>query len=71
MKIKYDGYRVLARRDGARIRLFTRNGYDWAERFPLRAGMAALKVHSCLIDGEAVCEVDGVSSFKLLRGRDA
>ena len=32
--------------------------------------MAALKVHSCLIDGEAVCcEVDGVPSFELLRNR--
>jgi bifunctional non-homologous end joining protein LigD len=47
---------MLARRDGDRVRLFTRNGYDWTDRFPLiRAGMAALKVNSCQIDGEAVC----------------
>jgi hypothetical protein len=39
--------------------------------FPLiRAGMAALKVRSCLIDGEAVCcEEDGVPSFQALRRR--
>jgi bifunctional non-homologous end joining protein LigD len=62
---------MLARRDGPRVRLFTRNGYDWTERFPLiRVGMAALRVRSCLIDGEAVCcEVDGVPSFELLRFR--
>ena len=44
---------------------------DWTNRFPLiRAGMAALKVRSCLLDGEAVCcEVDGVPSFELLRYR--
>jgi ATP-dependent DNA ligase len=70
-EIKHDGFRLLARRDGARSRLFTRNGYDWTERFPLiRAGMAALKVRSCLIDGEAVCcEEDGVPSFQALRRR--
>jgi ATP-dependent DNA ligase len=27
-EIKHDGYRVMVRRDGARIRLFTRNGAD-------------------------------------------
>ena len=70
-EIKFDGFRMLARRDGPTVRLFTRNGYDWTERFPLiRAGMAALRVRSCLIDGEAVCcEVDGVPSFELLRYR--
>jgi bifunctional non-homologous end joining protein LigD len=39
-EIKFDGFRMLARRDGP---TFTRNGYDWTERFPLiRAGMATL-----------------------------
>ena len=33
-EIKHDGYRLLVRRDGARIRCFTRNGHDWADRFP-------------------------------------
>jgi bifunctional non-homologous end joining protein LigD len=70
-EIKFDGFRLLARRDGPQVRLFTRNGYDWTDRFPLiRAGMTALTAHSCLIDGEAVCcEVDGVPSFELLRYR--
>ena len=54
-EIKFDGFRLLARREGPTVRLFTRNGYDWTERFPLiRHGMAALRVRSCLIDGEAV-----------------
>ena len=34
-EIKHDGYRMLARREGHRVRLFTRNGYDWTDRFPL------------------------------------
>ena len=30
----HDGYRLMVRRDGSRIRCFTRNGHDWADRFP-------------------------------------
>lgn len=29
-----DGYRLMLRRDDARIRCLTRNGRDWADRFP-------------------------------------
>ena len=31
----HDGFRLLARRGAERVRLFTRNGRDWTERFPL------------------------------------
>jgi ATP-dependent DNA ligase len=31
---KYDGYRLMARRDPTGIRLLTRNGHDWAPRYP-------------------------------------
>jgi ATP-dependent DNA ligase len=33
-EIKHDGYRLMVRRDGSRGRCFTRNGHDWADRFP-------------------------------------
>ena len=33
-EIKHDGYRLMLRRDGARVKCFTRNGHDWADRFP-------------------------------------
>ena len=32
-EIKYDGYRLRVERDGNRVRLNTRNGYDWTKRF--------------------------------------
>jgi bifunctional non-homologous end joining protein LigD len=32
-EIKHDGYRLMVQRDGARVRCFTRNGHDWADRF--------------------------------------
>ncbi len=33
-EIKYDGYRLRLERDGERVRLITRGGYDWTKRFP-------------------------------------
>jgi ATP-dependent DNA ligase len=34
-EIKHDGYRLMARRDPVGIRLLTRRGNDWADRYPL------------------------------------
>jgi ATP-dependent DNA ligase len=72
-EIKHDGFRMMVRRDGAGVRLLTRNGYDWADRYPLIAAAAgALGVRSCLIDGEAVAyDADGMPSFNRLRYRRA
>ena len=39
-EIKHDGYRLIVHRDGKRVRLFTRNGHDWTDRYPDRAGRA-------------------------------
>lgn len=54
-EIKHDGYRLIARLDGRRARLFSRRGHDWTERFPrIRATLAVLRARSATIDGEAV-----------------
>ena len=54
-EIKHDGFRIIAQRDGASIRMMTRNGYDFAGRFPLAmAAVGALPVRSWVIDGEAI-----------------
>ena len=72
-EIKHDGYRLMARRDALSvgIRLLTRDGHDWASRYPLIVqAVRRLKVRSCLIDGEAVCcNERGVASFDKLRHR--
>jgi hypothetical protein len=70
-EIKHDGFRLMARRDAASVRLLTRNGIDWSSRFPLIVqAVGALKARSCLIDGEAVAyDDDGLAPFELLRGR--
>jgi hypothetical protein len=33
-EVKHDGYRLIVRRDGETVRLFTRRGYDWTGRYP-------------------------------------
>src|SRR5262249_61929689 len=59
-EIKHDGFRLMARRDAAGVRLLTRNGIDWADRYPLIAEAAsALGVRSCLIHGEAAAPARG------------
>jgi bifunctional non-homologous end joining protein LigD len=70
-EIKHDGYRLMACRDAAGVRLLTRNGHDWASRFPLIVeAVTVLRVRSCLIDGEAVCcDDNGVAVFAKLRQR--
>jgi bifunctional non-homologous end joining protein LigD len=70
-EIKFDGYRLLVRRDGERVRLFTRRGHDWTKTYPRIVDAARkLKARSFLIDGEAVwCGADGVSDFDKLHSQ--
>ena len=68
--IKHDGFRILARRDSAGVRLITRAGNDFSSRFPFIAmAVGKFPVRSCLIDGEAiVCDEKGLAVFDLIRG---
>jgi bifunctional non-homologous end joining protein LigD len=68
-EIKHDGFRLLARRDAAGVRLFSRKGNDLSRRFPFIAtAIAKLPVRSCVIDGEAiVCNESGLAVFELIR----
>ena len=70
-EIKHDGYRLIVQRDGKRVRLWTRNGYDWSGRFPLITEAALrIKADRFVVDGEAVLlGVDGVSDFEGLHSR--
>jgi bifunctional non-homologous end joining protein LigD len=70
-EIKHDGFRLLACRGPAGVRLLTRNATDFTARYPLIVeALAALPVQSCVIDGEAVaCDGAGLSIFEKLRWR--
>ena len=49
-EIKHDGFRFICRRDGDRVRLFTRNGHDWTVLLPrVAAALRSLPVGSVAI----------------------
>ena len=68
-EIKLDGFRIMARRDGAGVRLISRNGHDFTARCPLAAAaVMALPGRSFLLDGEAIVTDDkGLAVFELIR----
>jgi ATP-dependent DNA ligase len=68
-EIKHDGFRIMARRSAAGVRLITRNGNDFTARFPLAAAaVGSLPANSFLIDGEAiVTNAKGLAVFDLIR----
>src|SRR5262245_17893549 len=70
-EIKHDGFRVIARKDGPKVRLYSRPGNDLTYRFPLIVEtLARLRSRSCIIDGEAVaCGEDGMPNFDCIRYR--
>ena len=67
-EVKYDGYRLRLEREGNRVRLITRGGYNWADRYPWIVEAALKNRHQqFVIDGEAV-EL-GVADFNALHSR--
>ncbi len=72
-EIKHNGYRLIVRRDGPIVRLYSRNANDWTVRLAAIAAAAELiKATSFTIDGEAVVlGPDGLSRFEELSRREA
>ncbi len=68
-EVKFDGYRLLARLDAGRARLYTRNGLDWTGRLPaFAAGLAALPLGPAWLDGEiVVLDTQGRPDFQALQ----
>jgi bifunctional non-homologous end joining protein LigD len=67
--VKHDGFRILARKQGEDVALWTRHGTDFAGRFPkIAEAVRGLPAERALIDGEAVAFFpDGHSDFAALR----
>jgi bifunctional non-homologous end joining protein LigD len=67
-EIKYDGYRVIAAVAGEEVRLYTRSGQDWTDKFrPIAEALARLDIEA-LIDGEVVVfEGSGRTAFQALQ----
>jgi bifunctional non-homologous end joining protein LigD len=70
-EIKHDGFRVIARKVGERVKLYSRPGNDLTHRFALIVeALARLRARSCILDGEAIaCGPDGIALFDRIRYR--
>lgn len=68
-EIKLDGYRLIAYRTARGVRLLTRNGKDWTQRFePIQAAVKALPISAGVLDGEVVALNDaGIPDFQALQ----
>jgi DNA ligase D-like protein (predicted ligase) len=68
-EIKHDGYRCQLLLDRGKARVFTRNGYDWSDRYPSIVRAAAnLRCQLAIIDGEAIVQNgEGAADFEALR----
>ena len=68
-EIKHDGYRCQVLVERGKARVFTRNGYDWSDRYPSIVRAAAnLRCGLAIIDGEAIVQNgEGAADFKALR----
>jgi bifunctional non-homologous end joining protein LigD len=65
-EIKYDGYRIQVNINGAKKRVFTRNGLDWTKRFSVVAGALDIPGQA-IIDGEVVVIHEGRTNFSELQ----
>ena len=68
-EVKYDGYRIIARKAGDEVTLFSRSGLDWTVRFPAIAkALLSLPAESALLDGEVAFVLpSGITDFKSLQ----
>jgi bifunctional non-homologous end joining protein LigD len=66
---KFDGYRIVAHKDGETVRLYSRRFNDWTAQLPSVArAVAALPARRLVLDGEvAVLRPDGTTSFQALQ----
>jgi bifunctional non-homologous end joining protein LigD len=69
---KYDGYRILAYKEGAKVTLLSRNNLDRTATFATVAtAVGQLSNRTLLLDGEVVAfDSNGVSRFQLLQQGD-
>ncbi|WP_183622167.1 non-homologous end-joining DNA ligase [Rhizobium leguminosarum] len=68
-EVKWDGYRLAVHIEPSGVRILTRGGHDWTDRFPAIAAEARrLPVATAILDGEAVVfDAHGRSDFGRLQ----
>ncbi len=68
-EVKYDGYRIIGRKAGDEVTLFSRSGLDWTVRFPaIASALEGLPCKDALVDGEVAFVLpSGVTDFTSLQ----
>jgi bifunctional non-homologous end joining protein LigD len=68
-ELKLNGYRVQAHQHDGRVRLYTRSGLDWTNRFPtIAADVGRLPASKIVIDGEVIsADAQGRPNFSTLQ----
>ena len=68
-EMKFDGYRAQIAISGSEVRIYTRNGHDWTEKFKvILPPLEALTTGSVLLDGEIVAiDKVGRTNFSMLK----
>jgi bifunctional non-homologous end joining protein LigD len=67
-EIKYDGYRAQIAANGPDVKIYTRSGLDWTDKFaPIAHAVAKLNLQGALLDSEiTVLDATGRSDFGAL-----
>ncbi len=67
-ELKHDGYRLMVRKDGREVRIYSKRGADFTSRYPrIVEATRRLRATSALIDGEGVVyDQHGMPSFDLI-----
>ena len=70
-ELKHDGYRLLVRKQENRVRISSRRGADFTDRFPrVTQAIRRLKVRSLLLDGDdIVYDAKGMPNFALIHSK--
>ncbi len=69
-EIKFDGYRMMAKKEKGEAKCYSRSGIDYTEKFkPISLAIDKLDAESFILDGEVVAFQNGKSDFALLQER--
>lgn len=68
-EVKHDGFRTIIIIERGQVPAYTRNGFDWTDRYKHIAGaVAALPCRAAILDGEVVVQdKHGASDFEALQ----
>src|SRR5690349_13656919 len=70
-EVKWDGYRIVAVKNGARVQLFSRRGNSYTDNFKsVTKAVPTIHADTAVLDGEVVAtDATGRPNFQVLQGR--